>query len=57
MVKKKSKNSDGLKAYIFKADPNSMEGKWLSTQANRTLSLKILIKKLFVNMEWLMLIV
>lgn len=45
MVKKKSKNSDGLKAYIFKADPNSMEGKWLSTQANRTLSLKILIKK------------
>lgn len=45
MVKKKSKNSDGLKTYIFKADPNSMEGKWLSTQANRTLSLKILIKK------------
>lgn len=45
MVKKKSKNSDGLKAYLFKADPNSMEGKWLSTQANRTLSLKILIKK------------
>ena len=45
MVKKKSKNSDGLKSYIFKADPNSMEGKWLSTQANRTISLKILIKK------------
>lgn len=56
MVKKESKNSDGLKTYIFKADPHSMEGKWLSTQTNRTLSLKILIKKLFVNMEWLMLI-
>lgn len=45
MVKKKSKNSDNLKAYIFKLDPNSMEGKWLDKQANRTLSLKILIKK------------
>lgn len=45
MVKKESKNSDGLKTYIFKADPHSMEGKWLSTQTNRTLSLKILIKK------------